>query len=150
MKPLSESERWYVFDIESDNLYDQVTKIHCIVIYDINRNQTTSYGPDCISDALECLANGHVLIGHNILFYDIPVIRKLYPFYTFRAARIIDTLICTRLIWPKEKLYDIDCEQYPQVPAKLRGSASLKAWGYRLSDYKIDFKDFSEYSEEME
>ena len=150
MKPLSESERWYVFDIESDNLYDQVTKIHCIVIHDINRNQTTSYGPDRIGDALECLANGHVLIGHNILFYDIPVIRKLYPFYTFRAARIIDTLICTRLIWPKEKLYDIDCEQYPQVPAKLRGSASLKAWGYRLSDYKIDFKDFSEYSEEME
>jgi hypothetical protein len=30
-----------------------------------------------------------------------------------------------------------------------RGSASLKAWGYRLADHKIDFKDFSEYSEEM-
>ena len=67
MKPLSESERWYVFDIESDNLYDQVTKIHCIVIHDINRNQTTSYGPDRIGDALECLANGHVLIGLSLI-----------------------------------------------------------------------------------
>jgi DNA polymerase I-like protein with 3'-5' exonuclease and polymerase domains len=43
----------------------------------------------------------------------------------------------------------MDTEQYTQVPPKLRGSASLKAWGYRLSDYKIDFKDFKEYSEEM-
>jgi DNA polymerase I len=43
----------------------------------------------------------------------------------------------------------MDAEQYTQVPTKLRGSASLKAWGYRLSDYKIDFKDFKEYSEEM-
>jgi hypothetical protein len=83
------------------------------------------------------------------LFYDLAVIKKLYPFYSFRAARIIDTLICTRLIWPKEKLYELDTEQYTQVPKNLCGSASLKAWGHRLSDYKIDFKDFSEYSEEM-
>ncbi len=147
MKANSDTERWLVFDIESDNLYDKVTKIHCIVIHDIYGNKTTTYGPDRIDDALEHLACGHVLIGHNILFYDIPVIRKLYPFYT--EARIIDTLICTRLIWPKEKLYELDTEQYTQVPKNLCGSASLKAWGHRLSDYKIDFKDFSEYSEEM-
>lgn len=147
MKANSDTERWLVFDIESDNLYDKVTKIHCIVIHDIYGNKTTTYGPDRINDALEHLACGHVLIGHNILFYDIPVIRKLYPFYT--EARIIDTLICTRLIWPKEKLYELDTEQYTQVPKNLCGSAALKAWGYRLSDYKIDFKDFSEYSEEM-
>jgi DNA polymerase-1 len=149
MKANSDTERWLVFDLESDNLYDQVTKIHCIVVHDIYGNKTITYGPDRINDALEHLARGHVLIGHNVLFFDIPVIRKLYPFYTFRAARIIDTLICTRLIWPKEKLYDLDCEQYTQVPPKLRGSASLNAWGHRLSDYKLDFKDFSEYSEEM-
>jgi len=147
MKANSDTERWLVFDIESDNLYDKVTKIHCIVIHDIYGNKTTTYGPDRIDDALEHLACGHVLIGHNILFFDIPVICKLYPFYT--EARIIDTLICTRLIWPKEKLYELDTEQYTQVPKNLCGSASLKAWGHRLSDYKIDFKDFSEYSEEM-
>jgi DNA polymerase I len=149
VKDSSGIKKWYVFDLETDNLYDDVTKIHCLVLYDINRDQTFTYGPDCIAAGLEHLATAHVLIGHNILFYDIPVIRKLYPFYTFAAARIIDTLITTRLIWPKEKLYDMDAEQYTQVPTKLRGSASLKAWGYRLSDYKIEFKDFKEYSEEM-
>jgi DNA polymerase I len=149
VKDNSGIKKWYVFDLETDNLYDDVTKIHCLVLYDINRDQTFTYGPDCIAAGLEHLATAHVLIGHNILFYDIPVIRKLYPFYTFAAARIIDTLITTRLIWPKEKLYDMDAEQYTQVPTKLRGSASLKAWGYRLSDYKIEFKDFKEYSEDM-
>jgi len=149
LKASSEVENWYVVDLETDNLYDKVTKIHCLVLYDVQRKQTFTYGPDDIASGLEHLARAHVLIGHNILFYDLPVIRKLYPFYTFRAARIIDTLICTRLIWPKEKLYELDEEQYTEVPKNLRGSASLKAWGYRLADYKIDFKDFSEYSEAM-
>lgn len=143
------NETYLIFDLESDGLYDQVTKIFCIVIYDINKQQTFTYGPNSISNALEHLTTAKCLIGHNLIFFDLPVIRKLYPFYTFKAARIIDTLICTRLIWPKEKLYELDEEQYTEVPKSLRGSASLKAWGYRLADYKIDFKDFSEYSEAM-
>jgi DNA polymerase I len=149
MKDDSDTKKWYVFDLETNGLYDEVTTIHCLVLHDLNRDQTFTYGPDSIAAGLEHLATADVLIGQNILFFDIPVIRKLYPFYTFAAARIIDTLITTRLIWPKEKLYDMDTEQYTQVPPKLRGSASLKAWGYRLSDYKINFKDFKEYSEEM-
>ena len=149
MKDDSGTKKFFVFDLETDGLYNEVTTIHCLVLHDLNRDQTFTYGPDSITAGLEHLATAHVLIGQNILFFDIPVIRKLYPFYTFAAARIIDTLITTRLIWPKEKLYDMDTEQYTQVPPKLRGSASLKAWGYRLSDYKIDFKDFKEYSKEM-
>jgi DNA polymerase I len=149
MKDDSGTKKYYVFDLETNGLYDEVTTIHCLVLHDLNRDQTFTYGPDSIAAGLEHLATADVLIGQNILFFDIPVIRKLYPFYTFAAARIIDTLITTRLIWPKEKLYDMDTEQYTQVPPKLRGSASLKAWGYRLSDYKISFKDFKEYSEEM-
>jgi DNA polymerase I-like protein with 3'-5' exonuclease and polymerase domains len=147
MSPVSANDKYLIFDLESDGLYDKVTKIYCIVIYDIAAKQTFSYGPDCIADAVAHLATADVLIGHNIIFYDCPVLEKLHDFKS--NAQIIDTLICTRLIWPKEKLYDLDTEQYPQVPAKNRGSASLKAWGWRLADHKIDFKDFSQYSEEM-
>ncbi len=147
MSPGSVDEKYLVFDLESDGLYDAVTKIHCIVIHDITANQTFSYGPDRIADAIAHLATADVLIGHNIIFYDCPVLEKLHNFKS--TGRIIDTLICTRLIWPKEKLYDLDEEQYPQVPAKNRGSASLKTWGWRLADHKISFKDFSEFSQEM-
>ena len=147
MKPSSGSETFLVFDCETDGLYDKASILHCLVIYDINKQQTFTYGPDQSADALAHLATADVLIGHNIIFYDIPVLQKLHQFDC--KARIIDTLICTRLIWPKERLYDLDCEQYPQVPKDLRGSASLKAWGWRLADHKINFKDFSEYSQEM-
>ncbi len=147
MKPGSKNESWLVFDIETDGLYDKVTKVFCIVIYDINREETFAYGPDRIDDALAHLATGDVLIGHNVIFYDVPVLQKLHSFNC--KARILDTLICTRLIWPKEKLYDLDVQLYPEVPKNYCGMAGLKAWGYRLSDNKIEFKDFSEYSEEM-
>ena len=149
MKHDSENESWLVFDLESDGLYDDVTVIHCIVIHDIQTNQTHKYGPTDIAAALKHLATAHVLIGQNILFYDIPVIQKLFPDIAKFQGRIIDTLICTQLIWPKEVLYDLDTEQYPEVPKGLKGRAGLKAWGYRLSNYKIEFKDFGEYSEEM-
>ena len=147
MSPSSANECWLIFDIETDGLYDQATKTFCIVIYDVTRAETFAYGPDRIDDAIAHLATADVLIGHNIIFYDLPVLQKLHSFVA--KARIIDTLICTRIIWPKEKLYDLDIEQYPNVPVKIRGNASLKAWGWRLADNKIDFKDFSEYSEEM-
>ena len=78
MKPSSKNESYLVFDIETDGLYDQVTQVFCIVIYDINREETFTYGPDCVDDALAHLATGDVLIGHNVIFYDVPVLEKLH------------------------------------------------------------------------
>ena len=143
----SENESWLIFDLESDGLYDHVSKIHCLVIYDLQSGNTFSYGPDAVDNAISHLDSADVLIGHNILFYDIPVLNKLFS-VTFKA-RIIDTLICSRLIWPKEIRFTRDEEFYPQVPPKYKGAHSLKSWGYRLSDEKIEFNDFSEYSQEM-
>ena len=144
-----ENKKTYVFDLETNGLYNDVNEIYCLVIHDIKGELTTTYGPDSIALGLEHLAKADILIGHNIIFYDIPVIRKLYPFYTFRAVQLIDTLVCARLIWPKELLLEEDNIADYDIPSRLRGSASLKAWGYRLLDNKIDFKDFSAYSEEM-
>lgn len=144
-----ENKNAYVFDLETNGLYNDVNEIYCLVIYDIKGERTITYGPDSIDAGLEHLAKGDILIGHNIIFYDIPVIRKLYPIYTFRTVQLIDTLVCARLIWPTEVLLVQDNEADYEIPSKLKGSASLKAWGYRLLDNKIDFKDFSAYSEEM-
>ena len=149
LRPNSSDEKWYVFDIETNGLYDDVNEIFCIVIYDVTRKQTFTYGPDFIDSAIDSLNSADVLIGHNIIFYDIPVLQKLKPSFKLNKQHVIDTLICTRLIWPKEKLFESDTTSYARVPGGLKGSASLKAWGYRLSDYKIEFKDFSSFSEDM-
>ena len=81
------------------------------------------------------------------MFYDIPLLSKLHD--VIFNCKVIDTLVCTRLIWPKETLLELDYSAMRHVPPRLKGSASLKAWGYRLADNKIDFKDFSHYTEEM-
>ena len=68
LKPNSSDEKWYVFDLETNGLYDDVTEIFCIVIYDVTRQQTITYRPDSIDRAIESLNNADVLIGHNIIF----------------------------------------------------------------------------------
>jgi DNA polymerase I len=60
-----------VVDLETNGLYNEVTTIHCLVLHDLNRDQTFTYGPDNIAAGLEHLATADVLIGQNILFYDI-------------------------------------------------------------------------------
>ena len=55
LKPNSSAEKWYVFDLETNGLYDDVNEIFCIVIHDVNRNQTLSYGPESIDHALNLI-----------------------------------------------------------------------------------------------
>ena len=147
LQPDTKDETWLIFDLESDGLYDDATQVYCIVCHDIVLNKTYKYGPQNINKALEHLLSADVLIGHNIMFYDIPLLTKLHNIIF--NCKVIDTLVCTRLIWPKETLLELDYSAMRHVPPRLKGSASLKAWGYRLSDQKIDFKDFSHYTEEM-
>ena len=147
LKPDSSNDDYLIFDIETNGLYDEATELFCVAIHDVVRNKTIGYGPGSIDGAIDRLANATCLIGHNIIFYDLPVLKKLLNFHT--DAHVIDTLVCTRLIWPKEKLQEVDANHYEAVPTKLRGSASLKAWGYRLSNFKDNFTDFSQYSQEM-
>ena len=75
---IKDDSTWLIFDLESDGLYDEATEIYCIVCYDIKTNQTFSYGPDNIHDGLRHLQSANFLIGHNILFYDCPLIQKLH------------------------------------------------------------------------
>ena len=64
-----------VFDIETNGLNPD--KIHCIVIKELGKSPI-SYRPDTIENGIEKLQDATVLIGHNIMGFDIPVINKLY------------------------------------------------------------------------
>ena len=69
----------YIFDVESNGLLDTLDKIHCIVIYDIQNKKTFSYRPGDIDKAITKLEEADLLIGHNIVGFDIPAIKKVYP-----------------------------------------------------------------------
>lgn len=119
----------YILDLECDNLLDKVTKIHCIVMKDINTNEVFTDKNVCI----EKIKEAKMLIGHNIIAFDMPVIKKILNIKT--KAELFDTLVATRLIYAHIKEVDFKL-MHNGFPKNLIGSQSLKAWGYRLKMHK--------------
>ena len=119
-----------VFDIETDGLDASV--IWCIVAKDIDTNQVHSFCPKRIEEGLELLEKSKLLIGHNIVGFDIPVLKKLTGM-SFKDKKVIDTLVLSRLANPE------------------RDGHGLKPWGFRLDYHKgsMEEEDFNEYTPEM-
>lgn len=144
-----------IFDLETDGLLDEVTKIHCLVIKDTETGLVQAFDDvtedvECIENGLHWLMAGKIITGHNIIKYDIPVIQKLYPWFTVDTTKVFDTLVATRLIWANIKDKDNELLKEGKLPGKLFGSHSLEAWGYRLGNYKGDYKGgWETFSQEM-
>ena len=116
-----------VFDIETDDL--DATKVWCIVAKEVDGN-TYKFGPDELEDGLDLLRSAKTLIGHNIIGFDLPVLKKLFNF-TY-SGKIIDTLVMSRLYNPIRE-----------------NGHSLKTWGYRLGIPKQEQPEFDNYTPQM-
>jgi DNA polymerase-1 len=133
-----------VFDLETDGFLDVMTRIHCLVIKDADDGRVFRFteggqlGCLPMADGVALLEDADELWGHNILKFDIPAIQKFYP--TFRPKGLLrDTMVLTRLIWADIKDRDIKATKRG-FPGKLCGKHTLEAWGFRLGNYKGDFK----------
>lgn len=104
-----------------------------------------------IVDGLRLLRDAEVIIFHNGIKFDIPVIKKLYPFFKPKGV-IRDTLVISRLIYTN--LVERDQQfirKHPEFPLKLIGRHSLESWGWRLGNYKGDFKGpWDTWTQEMQ
>ena len=120
------------FDIETDGI--DATKIHCICA--MKDNDDTMYnfiGDKCYEDFYRWLGmeNIRVLVAHNGIGFDVPVLRFLSGFSWDFIIR--DTLVLSRLVNPS-----------------LDGGHSLKSWGERLGNYKDDYQGgWENFSQEM-
>jgi hypothetical protein len=144
-----------VFDLESDGLYDDVTRIHCIGIHDLDTKEDYVFNDEGntqpITKGLQLLEDANSIIGHNIIGYDLPVIRKLYPWFT-SPDLVVDTLVLSR-IYHTDILKTDQKRAWKHMPLQRYGSHSLEAYGYRLGEYKGSFgktTDWKEWSEEMQ
>ena len=138
----------YVFDVETNGLLDDVSKLHCLVLKDIDTLEVTSYTKEDWYIGTNKLEKADILIGHNIIKYDIPVLNKLVQFKT--KAKIFDTLVATRLIWSDLMESDMTRVHTKDFPRQLVNKHSLKAWGVRLGNYKQQIEtDWSEFNSEM-
>ena len=71
-------------------------------------------------------------IGHNIIGFDVPVVNKLFGKDLFANCKITDTLVLSRLLNPV-----------------IDGGHSLKNWGTKLGQAKIEFEQFDYLSDDM-
>tara|TARA_Y100000768_G_scaffold250610_1_gene190380 strand:+ start:413 stop:928 length:516 start_codon:yes stop_codon:yes gene_type:complete len=144
-----------VFDLETDGLLDDVTQVHCLVIYDSEADQTVHYNDqgneEPIVRGVQRLEDADIIVGHNVLGYDLPVLHKIYPWFDPKAL-VIDTLLLSRLY--HTDMLDVDKQRaVPNMPLQLYGRHSLESYGHRLREYKGEFgktTDWQQWSPEME
>jgi DNA polymerase I-like protein with 3'-5' exonuclease and polymerase domains len=122
-----------IFDIETEGLEGNV--IHCIVAKVIGGG-TYLFPPDKLQEGADLIASADVLIGHNIIGFDIPVLKKHFDLNL--TNHIEDTLVVSRLVNPV-----------------LTGGHSLENWGYILYPNEADKRkaqqpdSWENYTEEM-
>jgi len=141
----------YIFDLETDGFLESVSTIHCLVLMDIDTQEIQSFGPFQIEAGLSVLQDADLIVGHNIIKFDLPVIEKLYPDFQFQGT-VRDTLLMSRLIYSNLKERDFSYRyKHPDFPSRMIGKHALEAWGYRLNNPKDRFRGpWEQWSEEMQ
>ena len=107
-------------------------KIFLIVCKDTESKQLFTFTDDKFDEFKTLVSSYDEFVGHNIIGFDAPVIHKVLAIDLHQEGKVIDTLILSRLFNPVRE-----------------GGHSLKSWGETLRFDKLDFKDFSAYSDEM-
>ncbi len=111
-----------VFDKETDGFVDDMTTIHCGTLIDAVTKKLTELGPDAIEGITKELDEYDVIVGHNIIGYDLVVLKKWYDWEPKKHVIILDTLWMSRMYSPD-----------------MEGGHSLGAWGHRLGDVKQEY-----------
>jgi hypothetical protein len=115
-----------VFDIETDGLREAATRIHCMVIADLDSNRVDEFGPNQIDAGLARLSEATYLTGHNIIGFDLPVLRRLHNWAPAHTATVVDTLIASRLVLANiDELDDQAAAMGDPKLGKLRGRHAL-------------------------
>lgn len=125
-------------DTEGDNLHPFLSKLYCCCAVDIDTGEEFTY---LDADSLKKAAKEWTLIvGHGLLSYDLWALRKCWGIkftvgpdtFDNRSVVFVDTLVWSRSLHP---------DRQP--------GHSIADWGQKFGLPKIEFNDFSQYSEEM-
>lgn len=147
--------RTLFFDIETNGLEDftnltDLHTVHCLSVYDPMTSKMVTFAGDSIHRGLQALAEADRIVGHNVIKFDIPALKKMYGFSP-PLVKVIDTLVLSRCIFSDLRNEDFGRNNFDP---KLVGSHSLKAWGHRMGKQtKLTYGEedgaFDHYNEEM-
>jgi len=128
------------FDLEADGLLDTATTCWCGVFKDKDTHEVFKFRPYQIQKMLRFMDTYDVLIAHNGIGYDFPLLKQLYG-YVYKG-KVVDTLIMSRLLNPKRQVS-------PNCPDRGASPHGIKAWGYRVGRGKPEHDDWAQFSEDM-
>lgn len=147
-----------VSDIETNGLLDTVSKFHCAVNIDYFTGKETVYRPwdfkQYITDIESAAAAGSLIAFHNGIGYDHPalaILKKSILGSNLNLPKkcILDTLVMSRLIYSNLKDIDMGLMRSGKLSGKFVGLHTLKAWGYRLGEYKGEYGEQEDAWEEF-
>lgn len=134
----------YIFDSEGDGLLDTVKTIWCLVFKDKQTGVASVFledGREHFIKQIEETPEGSFIIGHNILGYDLPALKKVWDI-DYTCGFLSDT-------WMGKKVFFVDTLHLSQFLNVERDGHSLEDWGRRLGFQKGDHSDFTKFSPEM-
>ena len=140
--------KYTVFDIEADGITP--TKVHCIVTKRVGSNETKKFYEENLLDALKELSESDVIVGHNIIGYDLPVLKELLGFEW--DGKVVDTLVMSKVFNPDRQL-PVNAPTSTLNPHTGRLDKltphSLDTWGYRVGRGKPPYYDWEEFDMDM-
>ena len=119
-----------VGDLEADGLLPTATTIWCGVYTDLDTGKFYTFLPTEMDNMCKFLDSVDVLIGHNFVDYDIPLMEKILG-YTY-TGEVVDTYILSQMFKPDRK-----------------PSHGLAAWGETLGVAKPEHSEWYRFSDEM-
>lgn len=135
--------RELVWDIETDGLLHQLTRVHILSIRDLNTRQTFVFRrnkrEDTILKGVAMLNEAALIVGHNIVDFDMKALWKVYGDAFNPTGLIRDTLVMARMLFADEKERDFRRWKRGNLDGKYIGSHELGAWGQRLGFPKDDY-----------
>jgi DNA polymerase I len=144
---MTKKELSLVFDAETNGF--NPTVVHCIAVKVIETGESYLFADQPgylpISDGLALLESADWLVAHNGAAFDLPVINRLFRM-RLDPACMLDTLTLARSYLKGRAAISAVDNTVPDMPSKLHGKHSLKAWGYRLGLLKGDFPDTTDWS----
>lgn len=124
----------FAFDIETDGLLTQCTRMWVICLLDLDTDAVYTF-KEGDTRWMQMFDNAKLAVGQNILGFDVYAIKKLFG-YTFKpTCKLHDTLILSQVL---------DYRRFGH------NGHSLEQWGEFLGFPKGNYNDWTQYTQEME
>ena len=150
-----------VWDLETDYIPTTLIYMNGVAFIDIDStgnsvvtpsrtftHKWTHYSHGSLMESIGLLKGCDYIAGHNLCGFDIPEVAKHLGLEI--SIPVLDTLILAKVMISKDELYGIDATLGIVDDIDWSRPYALDAFGKRLGNNKILFKEFSEMTEEMQ